>query len=543
MQPETRYAKSGDVHVAYQVLGEGPIDLVFVPGNISHLEYGWEHPSLAGFYRRLASFARLILFDKRGTGLSDRVSGTPSLETRMDDVRAVMDAVGSERAAVMGISEGAPMTVLFAATHPERVAAAVLYGSMIAGRWSPETPWARTPEQLEELLDRVERGWGMQALADSALEREAPSMIDDVEFRRWWATRMRLSASPGSVVALYRMNSEIDIRHVLPSIRVPVLILHRRDEFLDVRAARYLAQRVPGARYVELAGADHLPWVGDTDAVVREVEQFVTGLWSDGGWEAADPDRVLATVLFTDIVGATEHAAELGDRAWRELLEAHHAVVRRQLVRFRGTEIDTAGDGFFASFDGPARAVRCACAVVEAVRELGIDVRAGLHTGECELVGDKVAGIAVHTGARVAAQADSGEVLVSSTVKDLVAGSGIRFEDRGVCVLKGVPGKWRPVCRRARAGASGVEQVGTARPPAGRPHDFMRSARLDGRTIAFAHPTRRRPSVTAESTPERRHKGPDRLKPSPASAPASLAPPTGRRRARHCSRGHGSGGS
>jgi len=443
VQPETRYAKSGDVHVAYQVLGEGPIDLVFVPGNISHLEYGWEHPSLAGFYRRLASFARLILFDKRGTGLSDRVSGTPSLETRMDDVRAVMDAVGSGRAAVMGISEGAPMTVLFAATHPGRVAAAVLYGSMIAGRWSPETPWARTPEQLEELLDRVERGWGMQALADSALEREAPSMIDDVEFRRWWATRMRLSASPGSVVALYRMNSEIDIRHVLPSIRVPVLILHRRDEFLDVRAARYLAQRVPGARYVELAGADHLPWVGDTDAVVREVEQFVTGLWSDGGWEAADPDRVLATVLFTDIVGATEHAAELGDRAWRELLEAHHAVVRRQLVRFRGTEIDTAGDGFFASFDGPARAVRCACAVVEAVRELGIDVRAGLHTGECELVGDKVAGIAVHTGARVAAQADSGEVLVSSTVKDLVAGSGIRFEDRGVCVLKGVPGKWR----------------------------------------------------------------------------------------------------
>jgi pimeloyl-ACP methyl ester carboxylesterase len=441
VQPETHYARSGDVSIAYQVVGEGPFDVVFVPGSVSNVEYGWEEPSLARFYGRLASFSRLILFDKRGTGLSDRVKDVPMLETRMDDVRAVMDAAGSERAAIMGISEGGPMAALFAATYPERTFAAILYGSPARYAWAPDYPWGRTLEEYRRHLEDMERRWGTPEYSDEMLQWLAPSVADDDGFKRWFRTYARLSASPGAARDLGRMNMEIDVRQVLPAIRVPTLVLNRAEDRAD--QARHLAAQIPGARYVELPGRDHAPWVGDADALVDAVREFVTSVWEEGAWEEAEPDRVLATVLFTDIVGSSEKAASLGDRGWRELLERHHAEVRRQLVRFRGKEVDTAGDGFFASFDGPARAIRCATAIVESMPKLGLEVRAGLHTGECELVDDKVAGIAVHTGARVASQARPGEVLVSSTVKDLVAGSGLAFEDRGAHELKGIPGEWR----------------------------------------------------------------------------------------------------
>ena len=441
MEPETRYAKSGDVSIAYQVVGEGPFDVVFVPGWISNVEYGWEEPSLAHFYERLASFSRLILFDKRGTGLSDRVKDVPTLETRMDDVRAVMDAAGSERAAIMGVSEGGPMSALFAATYPERTFAVVLYGSPSRYVWAPDYPWGAKREEYRRALEETERRWGTPDYADELLQWLAPSVADDEEFKHWFRTWLRLSASPGAACDLDRMNMEIDVRHVLSAIRVPALVLNRAEDRAD--RARHLAGQIPGARYVELPGRDHAPWVGDADALVDAVQDFVRGVWEDRVWEEAEPERVLATVLFTDIVGSSEKAASLGDRAWRDLLERHHELVRRQLVRFRGREVDTAGDGFFASFDGPARAIRCACAIVEAMPDLGLDVRAGLHTGECELVDGKVAGIAVHTGARVASHAEPDEVLVSSTVKDLVAGSGIQFRERGVAELKGIPGEWR----------------------------------------------------------------------------------------------------
>ncbi len=441
VQPETRYARSGDVSIAYQVTGEGPFDVVFVPGFVSNVEYGWEEPSLARFYERLASFSRLILFDKRGTGLSDRVKDVPTLETRMDDVRAVMDAAGSERAAIMGVSEGGPMAALFAATYPERTFTAVLYGSPSRYVWAPDYPWGATLEEYRRHLEEVERRWGTPEYSDELLQWLAPSVADDGGFKRWFRTYARLSASPGAARDLERMNMEIDVRQVLPAIRLPTLVLNRAEDRAD--RARHMAAQIPGARYVELPGRDHAPWVGDADALVDAVREFVTSVWEERAWEEAEPDRVLATVLFTDIVGSSERAASLGDRAWRELLERHHELVRRQLARFRGREVDTAGDGFFASFDGPARGIRCACAIVESMPELGLDVRAGLHTGECELADGKVAGIAVHTGARVASHAQPGEVLVSSTVKDLVAGSGIAFEERGTRELKGIPGEWR----------------------------------------------------------------------------------------------------
>jgi pimeloyl-ACP methyl ester carboxylesterase/class 3 adenylate cyclase len=444
VRPETRYAKSGDVSIAYQVLGEGPFDLVFAPGFVSNVEFGWEEPTLERFYRRLASFCRLIIFDKRGTGVSDRISGVPDLETRMDDVRAIMDAVGSERAAVLGYSEGAAMAALFAATYPERTPALVLYGTFLTWEWLAEgrEPYLQMSRQKE--LEDVERRWGTPEYCDELLRDDAPSKADDDDFRRWYATRVRLGASPAAAVTLTKMNSETDARPILASIHVPTLIVHRvGDRNCDVRNALFAAEQIPGAVYVELPGEDHLPWVGDSEAIVEEIERFLTGIWESGGWEEPEPERVLSTVLFTDIVRSSERAASLGDRAWRELLGNHHTVVRRQLARFRGREMDAAGDGFFASFDGPARAIRCACAIVESMPELGLEVRAGLHTGECELMDDKVAGIAVHTGARVASHAEPGEVLVSSTVKDLVAGSGIAFDDRGERELKGISGAWR----------------------------------------------------------------------------------------------------
>jgi pimeloyl-ACP methyl ester carboxylesterase len=431
-----RYAENGDIHIAYQVVGEGPIDLVCVMGSITNLNVLWEDPEYRRLCERLASFSRVILFDKRGMGLSDRVrAGT--LEERMDDVRAILDAVGSESAALLGVSEGGPMSILFAATYPERTRALVLCGAEVKEETTDDWPWGEaTRESFEEAvdIDRVVERWGKGGWIDHF----APSRAGDERLRQL-AGRMQVeSASPHDAVAFMRMAFEIDIRHVAPSVKAPTLILHRTgDKICHVENARWLARNVEGSRFVELPGADHLPWI-DGDDILDEIQEFLTGVR-----EPAEPDRMLATVLFTDIVGSTDRARELGDRRWRDLLERHNNVVRRDLERFRGVEVDTAGDGFFATFDGPARAIRCARAIVEDVRGVGLEVRSGLHTGECELSGNAVRGIAVHTGARVASLAGSGEVLVSSTVKDLVAGSGIDFADRGLHELKGIPGEWR----------------------------------------------------------------------------------------------------
>ncbi len=440
--PDVQYAKSGDVHIAYQVSGEGPFDLVFVPGYVTHLELHWAIPSFAPFLERLSSFCRLIRFDKRGTGMSDRVSGAPTLETRMDDVRAVMDAVGSRRAAFYGLSEGAAMSLLFAATYPERTAALVVRSAFPRRMWAPDYPWGRSDEEYEREVERDLRVFGPREQAREAVRSLGVFQEDEAES---FLQMLRFASSPGSLEALHRMNKEIDVRHVLPAVRVPTLILRgSEDTLVPPEVAQYMASRIPAARVVELPGIGHLSFGEPGSTLVgSEIERFVTDVWEAGGWEEAEPDRMLATVLFTDIVGSTAKAVELGDRAWRELLERHHALIRRELVRFRGAELDVAGDGFFARFDGPARAVRCACAITDSVRELGLEIRAGLHTGECEIMDSKVGGIAVHIGARVAKEAEPGEVLVSSTVKDLVAGSGLRFRERGTAALKGVPDEWR----------------------------------------------------------------------------------------------------
>jgi class 3 adenylate cyclase len=425
MLPETHYARSGDVRIAYQVVGKGPRDLIFVPGYISHLDHTWDEPGFAHLFTRLSSHSRVILFDKRGTGLSDRPGRLPSLEERMDDVRAVMDAAGSERAALFGISEGGAMSMLFAATYPERTQALVLYGS-----YGHFPSWVLPPDKFDAFLEAIDRTWGSGA----SLHIFAPSKVGDEHFKRWWARFERLGASPSAAMALMRMNNEIDIRHVIPSIRVPTLVLHRTGDLrVSVEAGRYLGSSIPGAKYIEMPGADHVAWVGDTDRLADEIEEFVTGTRAD-----LEPDRVLATVLFTDIVASTKRAVELGDRRWRTLLEQHDAVVRQEFERFRGREVKTLGDGFLATFDGPARAVRCATSIVEAVRSLGIEVRSGVHTGEIEVKGNDIGGIAVHIAARIAAQAQGGQVLVSSTVRDLVAGSGLRFVDEGARSLKGI---------------------------------------------------------------------------------------------------------
>ena len=447
MLHETKYAKSGDIHIAYQVVGSGPVDLVFIPGWLTHVELQWEEPTQARFFRRLASFARLILIDKRGVGLSDRVPANqlPILEERIDDVRAVLDAVGSERAALFGVSEGGAMSALFGATYPERTAALILYSTYARGVCS-----LLSAEELQERLATLERDW------PNSIEPglPAPSLARDDGYRRWWLTFMRHAASPGAACALYRMNSMIDVRGVLPAIRVPTLVVYRRnarfghgagtwrasgdDLITPAGEANFLGEQIPGAKVVELDGVDHLPWAGDAEELAGEVEEFLTGVR-----RGPEPDRVLATIMFTDIVGSTEIAARLGDSGWRELLERHHALVRRQLDRFRGQEIDTAGDGFVASFDGPARAIRCAKAIADSVTALDLEIKAAIHTGECEVADGKLAGIAVHIASRIADQAQPGEVLVSSTVRELVAGSQIRFADRGAHALKGIPGEWR----------------------------------------------------------------------------------------------------
>jgi pimeloyl-ACP methyl ester carboxylesterase len=436
VEPKTRYARSGDDHIAYQVVGEGP-DLVFMPGWISHVEIAWEVPPLARFLRRLASFSRLIRIDKRGTGMSDPLpqDRPPTLEERMDDVRAVMDAVGSERATLLGISEGGPMNILFAATHPQRTEGLILYGTFARVISGDGYSIGLDPQLLEQGYLEIEAKWGEGYLAD----RVGPSLAADPAMREASARYERMSASPRTAVELLKLNSAVDVRHVLASIHVPTLVLHRRDErFVPVKNARYLAEHIPGARLVELEGSDHLFFAGDLDPVIDEIEEFVTGRR-----RSVEVDRVLTTLLFTDIVESTRLAAERGERKWRDLLDTHDAFVRRQLQRFRGREVKTTGDGFLASFDGPARALRCARAIVDGARPLGLDIRASVHTGECEVRGDDLGGIAVHVAARILDHAAAGDVVASSTVRDLVSGSGITFDDHGEHALENVPGAWR----------------------------------------------------------------------------------------------------
>jgi class 3 adenylate cyclase len=434
MERTVRYARNGDVHLAYQVVGDGPVDLVYTPGIWSNLDVMWEEPRWARFLERLASFSRLILFDMRGIGLSDLGDEPPVVEVQMDDLRAVMDAAGSDSAAIFGGARGGAMTLLFAGSYPERTRWLVLYAPLAKTVRAPDWPYGRTEEEQREFFRRFvsEMGTGKN------LDLQGPSGLGDPEFVRWWARFERLVASPSRFREIARVLGGIDVRSVVPSVQAPTLVLHRTgDRISDIGASRWLASAIPGARLVELPGDDHIPFLGDGDAIVDEIEEFVTGVRP-----ARDSDRVLATVLFTDIVGSTERAAAVGDRAWRDLLERHHTVVRGLLANHRGREVDTAGDGFMAAFDGPARAIRCARAIVDAVRGIGLEIRAGIHTGECEQMGDRLSGIAVHIAARVSAAAGSGQVLVSGTVRDLVAGSGIGLQDLGPHELKGVPGTW-----------------------------------------------------------------------------------------------------
>jgi pimeloyl-ACP methyl ester carboxylesterase len=434
MRPRTRYAKSGDLNIAYQVLGEGPRDLVFVPGWVSHLEYAWENPVYARFFERLSSFSRLILFDKRGTGLSDRDVGFPTLEERMDDLRAVMDAVGSKRATVFGSSEGGSLCILFAATHPERTAALILFGCFAKRISSPDYPWAPTKEEREKWIEMIESDWG----GETDLSQISPTAQADECVREWFATYCRFGASPRAAVRLGRLNSEIDVRDVLPAIHTPTLVVHRRDDqHVNVEEGRYLSEHIPGAKFVALSGNDHSIWATGNDDIVDEVEEFLTGVR-----RVPATDRKLLTVLFTDIVSSTAIAAKLGDQRWGELLGRHDALLRKQLQLHRGDEVKTTGDGFLAVFDGPTRAIMCAVAIREDLRSLGLDIRVGIHTGECELRGKDISGIAVHIASRIVDHAGSGEFLVSSTVTDLVVGSGVEFENRGQKILKDVPGNW-----------------------------------------------------------------------------------------------------
>ena len=435
-RPETRYARSGEVHIAYQVFGEGDFDLVLVPGFTTHVELVWEYPPIARFMEGMASFARVISFDRRGSGLSDPVPAAPTLEQRMDDVRAVMDAAGSERAALVGISEGVAMSILFAATYPRRVQALVLTGGMARSTYAEDYPWGAPAQGLiESGGELILPHWGDGSL----IEISSPSQADNPDARAFYGRLERASASPGMLAALAQMFMDLDVREVVPSVQAPALVLHRvRDRLVNVRHGRWLAEHLPHARLVELEGDDHTFWFESAEQWLGEVQEFLTG-------NRAIPatDRVLATVLFTDIVDSTRTAAELGDTRWREMLEQHHRTVRDALRRFGGREVKSIGDGFLATFDGPARAIRCAQTIVVASEASGVRVRAGLHTGECEVMGDDIGGIAVHIAARVSAQAGPGEVLVSRTVKDLVAGSGIEFTDRGSHTLKGVPDSWQ----------------------------------------------------------------------------------------------------
>jgi class 3 adenylate cyclase len=430
-----RYAKSGDLHIAYAVEGDGPIDLVWIPPWVSQVEYLWAEPSLERVMARLTQFARVITFDRRGSGLSDPFFGAPTLEDQMDDVLAVMDAAGSESAAICGTLEGGPMAALFAATHPDRTDALILYATFARATWAPDYEWAWSAEQRDEHMDELVAHWGEGLVASSV----APSQIADPGFMEWAGRLERLAASPSTIRRIFELIGEFDVRDVLPSIRVPTLVMHRAgDSFIKVEHSRYIASKVPGARYVELEGDENMFSVGDWEGLIGELEEFLTGTRHE-----REPDRMLATVLFTDICDSTRRAAEMGDRGWRFLLERHDALFRQALDRHRGREVKRTGDGFLATFDGPARAIRCAASVAEAMGSLGLQIRAGLHTGELEVMDGDLGGLAVHIASRVMGAAGPNEVLVSGTVKDLVVGSGIDFEDRGERELRGVPGEWR----------------------------------------------------------------------------------------------------
>jgi class 3 adenylate cyclase len=435
--PSTHYVTTRDGRrIAWSTIGDGPVDLLYIPQSISAMEHIWDHPTIAGFFARLAEFSRVISFDRRGSGMSERLEEPATLEDQMDDVHAVLDAAGSERAAALALYEGGPMAMLFAASAPERLTHLVLYASFARAGWAPDYPWAWRDDERDQAMDTFRDEWGSGRFL---AEHFAPTHAEDQRLVEWLARLQRLAMDPTYGRKVAAVNGHLDVRHLLPSIRVPTLVLHRtEDSGFEVRHARYLAEHIPGARLVELEGRDSLPMVGDAEAVLGEIEEFITGVRQD-----VERDRVLATVLFTDIVRSTERAAELGDRRWRELLAEHDSAVRRRLERHRGREIKSIGDGFLATFDGPARAIRAARGIVEDMADLGLEVRAGLHTGECEMAEDDVRGLAVHIAARVTGQAGASEVLVSGTVKDLVVGSGLGFEDRGEQELRGVPGRWR----------------------------------------------------------------------------------------------------
>ncbi|MGA9161283.1 MAG: adenylate/guanylate cyclase domain-containing protein [Actinomycetota bacterium] len=433
-RPQTSYAWNDGTALAYQVVGASGPDLLLVPGSVSHLEVLWDEPRVHRFLTRLAGFCRLIIMDPRGLGLSDRLTEIPTLEERVDDLLSVLDAAESERATLFGNADTGPPCIAAAVSHPERVGGLILCGTYAKASWSDDYPWGWTDQQFADFQQSVRDDWGTTERIDAI----APSMASDQAFVQWSATLARLGASPRAVLLLAEMTKAVDVRPLLPQIAVPTLVMHRiGDRINEVDHGRYLADRIPGARWIELPGEDFLLWAGDTDGIVDEVEEFLTGRRG-----RAEPTRVVATIMFTDVVGSTERARSLGDRAWADLLEVHNARVRAELRRFGGREIDTAGDGFLASFDSSTSAIKCARAVLGSVREIGVELRIGLHTGECDVVGDKLRGIAVHIGARVASKAAAGETLVSQTVKDLVAGSGIEFKDRGLHELKGIAGEW-----------------------------------------------------------------------------------------------------
>ena len=442
MTPEIHYARNGDVALGYAVVGDGPVDVAYL-SSFSNLEVIWESPLYARFLRSLGSFARLIVLDRRGTGVSDRVSPSdlPPLEDLSDDLTAVLDAVGSERVVVFGVSDSGVLSAMYASSRPDRTAGLILHGATARGRQDTDYPWQWSEDEWHEYLATIRTRWGTPAYARDSLAQYNPSLADDERALAWWGRFQRLSASPSAIYAMDKLMREMDIRQLLPAIGVPTLILHREEDVIeDVGSGRYMAEQIPNARYVELPGGDHFPWAGDQDAVIAPIREFLGEVQEE---QEESFDRVLATIMFTDMVDSTAHAATLGDRRWRELRERHDRLIRAQLARYRGREMDTAGDSFFALFDGPARAVRCASAICTSMSGLGVEVRAGLHTGEIQLNGDGASGIAVAIGARVGALAGAGEVLVSSTVKDLVVGSGLEFEERGVHTLKGVPDGWR----------------------------------------------------------------------------------------------------
>jgi class 3 adenylate cyclase len=493
--PETRYAKSGDIRIAYQVLGRGPVDLVYGRAAVSHLELAWEEPTLAGYYRSLAGFTRLILWDKRGTGLSDRAVGLPTLEERMDDVRAVLDAVGSRRAVLFGGSESAALEILFAATYPERTLGLVLLGPVVRGLWAPDFPWARTREEHEEILRTSENDWGSEAHVRRLVAAIAPSRLHDAAFRRWSGRLLRFGSSPSADEALARMNMEIDVRAALSAVHVPTLVmLTRSDPFVRPESVEYVASQIPGARLIALPGSDYLAWANSEgrSAQLAELRRFVTDLPS-----AAEADRVLMTVLFADIVGSTRRASQLGDRAWTELRDRFFHRAKAEVVRFRGRQIKTTGDGLLAVFDGPTRAVRGACAMREEARAAGLEIRAGLHTGECLVADNDVHGIAVHIASRVSERAGPGEVLVSGTVRDLSVGSGVRFRDRGRYALRGVEGKWRMFSAEDGVVPPAARGGRRAAPPSPTGREGRKPQRTRRRLIASsARPAVSRPSVS-----------------------------------------------